>query len=323
MKLTTRPTVLPAVAAILILTAVACTPGGGSTGSTATPTQPPSGTPTAAPTAADTGPISYATGPADLVLQATAGGGLIPEWMRLTEMPNVSIYGDGRVVELVEAGGESDPLLPVLTEARLTPDGMALVLQAAREAGLMGPDRRYNLEGVYDLWSVWFTTNADGQSHRISAYALGFEDEAKLAPPDEMEARRKLDAFYGRVIDLRSWLPAGTIGADAPFQPAGTRVYVSRLVDWSTAGGGATPAPVTPKPGQDVREWPLDSPPDLFGVPISEKDPTWRCAVIDASGVKALGLETATRATRWQADGQMYQVVARPLLPDESGCPAG
>jgi hypothetical protein len=163
-------------------------------GGTAGPSPTPMATgPSATP--AETGPISHATGPTDLVLQATSGGGLLPQELRLAEMPNVSIYGDGRVVMLgLHGGGPGDPLLPELTETRLTADGMARILQAAREAGVLGPDRRFDLPDVYDLWTVWFTATTDGKPHRVSAYALGFEDEARLAPPDEMEARYQVVA---------------------------------------------------------------------------------------------------------------------------------
>lgn len=270
----------------------------------------------------DTGPISYATDPTDLVLQATSGGGLLPQSMRLVEMPNVSIYGDGRVVMLgAHDNGREDPLLPQLTETRVTADGMARILQAARDAGILGPDRRYELPDVYDLWTVWFTATADGKTHRVSAYALGFEDEDRLAPPGEMGAREKLDALYGQLVDLRAWLPAGTVGTDSAYRPAETRVLVTPLLDWSTAVAGATAAPASPRADQEVRDWPLVGPPESFGAAVGAHGEAWYCAVVGPDQVAALGLDTATRDTRWRAGEHLYQIVARPLLPDESGCP--
>lgn len=314
-----RVTALLAAAVVAAVAVAACTSGGlpSPSGSTA-----PSQSPSPAPTPADTGPISYATGATDLVLRVAQGGGLMQQSVRLAEMPTVSIYGDGRVVKDVSSGdAPTDPLLPKLTEARITPDVMAKVLQAAREAGLLEPDRRYDLPDVYDLWNVWFTTVADGQTHQISAYALGFSEESKLAPPGEMEDRKKLDDFFGKVIDLGAWLGPEAVGTEDAYVPSGTRVYVTRLVDWSTAGGGATPGPVKPRPGQEVRGWPLDSPPEVFGAPAGDHDGVWRCAVLDPKGVAALGLDTATKDTRWQVGDQLYQIVARPLLPDEKDCP--
>jgi hypothetical protein len=280
------------------------------------------GTPSPGATPADTGPISYATGPTDLVLQASSGGGLLPQSMRLAEMPDVSIYGDGSVVRLGSHGsGSRDPLLPQLTETHITADGMARILGAAREAGALGPDRRYNLPNTYDLWTVQFTVTADGKTHRVSAFGLGFKDEERIAPPGEMEARRNLDTLYGRLLDPRAWLPAGTVGTDSAFMPAGTRLFMTRLVDWSTAVGGATAAPASPRAGQEIRAWPFASLPESFGT-LVDTHQLWYCAVVGRDESAALGLSTAKWDTRWQAAGSLYQVVARPLLPDESGCPA-
>jgi len=282
------------------------------------------GTPGPSATPADTGPIPYATGPADLVLQATYGGGLLPQSMRLAEMPNVSIYGDGRVVTLGSHGNEAgDPLLPELTEARVTADGMSRILQAAREAGILGPDRRYELHDVYDLWTVWFTATAGGATHRVAAYALGFEGEEGLAPLGEMGARRKLAALYAQLVDLEAWLPVGAVGADSVYAPVATRVFVTPLVDWSTAVGDATPAPVEPRADQEVRDWPLATTPESFGASIGPHGDAWRCAVVGPDQVAALGLGTATPDTRWRVGDRLYQIVARPLLPDESACPTG
>lgn len=279
------------------------------------------GTPSPVATPVDTGPISYATRPTDLVLRASSGGGLLPQSMRLAEMPELSIYGDGSVVRLGAHGsGSRDPLVPQLTETHLTADGMARILGAAREAGVLGPDRRYDLPNTYDLWTVEFTVTADGKTHRISAFGLGFKDESRIAPPGEVDARRSLDKLYDRLLDPRAWLPAGTVGPDSAYVPAATRVYVTRLVDWSIAVGSATAAPASPRAGQEVRPWPFAALPESFGTLVSTGQ-LWYCAVVGQDESAALGLDTATWDTRWQAEGYLYQVVARPLLPDESGCP--
>jgi hypothetical protein len=316
---------LLAAAIVAAVAVAACTSGGlpSPGGSTVpTPSTAPSQSPSPAPTATGTGPITYATGSTDLVLQVAQGGGLMPQSMRLAEMPDVSIYGDGRVIKLVSSSNaQTDPMLPNLTEARVTPDGMARILQAAREAGLLRQDRRYDIPDLYDLWTVWFTVVANGQAHQVAAYALGFSEESMLAPPGEMEDRKKLDDFFGKVLDLGGWLGPEAVGTEDAYAPVETRVYVTRLVDWSTAVGGATPGPVKPRPGQEVRGWPLDSPPEKFGAPAGDHDGVWRCAVLDPKGVAALGLDKATKDTRWQAGDQLYQIVARPLLPDEPGCP--
>jgi hypothetical protein len=240
--------------------------------------------------------------------------------MRLAEIPEISVYGDGSIISLGSHGsGSRDPLLPQLIEAQVTANGMTQILGAAREAGALGPDRRYNLIDTYDLWTVEFTVTVDGQTHRMSAFGLGFKGEEQAAPPGEMAARRSLGQFYGRLLDLRAWLPTEAIGTDSAYRPTGIRLYLTRLLDQSAPVANATPAPATPAPGQEVRPWPFASLPESFGTPVSPGRP-WYCAVIGPDQSAALGLNSATWNTRWRAAGYLYQVVARPLLPDESGC---
>lgn len=306
------PTAAPVIVGIVALAiAVGCSPGTGSPPASATPTA----------TAAPTIPITHATGSADLVLRAAQGGGLLPMERRLAEMPTISIYGDGRVIRVVGArAGPTDPLVPELVESRLTPEGMTRVVAAAGDAGLLGPDRRLGLEGAYDLWSVTFTLTANGATHSTWAYALGFPDEAKLAPPDEMPARKALDELFGRLQDLPGWLGPGRVGPDSAHRPARMRVYVAPVMAWST-DAGATAAPATARAGQDVREWPLDAPPEVFGALVDEREGAWRCGLLESTAADSLGVGTATNDTRWQAGDRLYRVVARPLLPDEAGCP--
>ncbi len=304
----TIPRIIGIVALVI---AVGCTPGTGSPRATAAPT------PTAGPTTA----ITHATGSADLVLRVSSGGGLLPNERRLAEMPTISIYGDGRVIRVAEAGaGPADPLVPALVESRLTPEGMTRVLAAAGDAGLLGADRRFELDGVYDLWTVTFTLTANGPTHTTWAYALGFSEEAKLAPPDEMLTRKALDELFGRLLDLRGWLGAELVGPEAAHRPAWMRVYVAPVMTWPTEAG-TTPAPATLRPGQDVRDWPFDAPPDVFGAFVGEHDGTWRCGLLESEAAGRLGVESATNDTRWRAGDRLYRVVVRPLLPDEAGCP--
>ncbi|MEI8333717.1 MAG: hypothetical protein WCH74_07675 [Chloroflexota bacterium] len=317
---TGAPTRSPAIAAIVALAmVVGC---GQATGSPPASTTPPaSAAPTANGTAAPTAPITHATGSTDLVLRVADGGGLLPMEMRLAEMPATSIYGDGRVIRLTADGaGPTDPLVPTLVESRLTPEGLTLVLAAAGDAGLLGPDRRLGLEDVYDLWTVTFTLGANGATHTTWAYALGFPDEAKFAPPDEMAARETLGELFARLKDLPAWLGSENVGADAPYLPARMSVYVAPVMDW-TGTVGATPAPATARPGQDIRAWPLDAPPEMFGTLVDEHEGTWRCGVLEPEGTEYLGVGTATNDTRWQVGDRLYRVVVRPLLPDEAGCP--
>jgi hypothetical protein len=305
---------------------VACTSGTGSGGASppgpTAPTSAPTSALTSAPTQAPSpsveatprGTIAHATGVGDLVLRASQGGGLLPIDMRLTEIPDVSIYGDGTVVTVRAFGhGPTDPLGPTIARAKLTPEGMQRVLAAADQAGLRGPDRRYDLEDVYDLWVTSFQLKVDGATHRISAYALGFNEEGRLAPPEDVEPRARLLEFFQRLTDLRGWLGADAVTTDELYVAVETRVFVGPDDGWR----------IEATPGPDNRPWPLDILPEQFGTSLGEHWDGWRCAVLDGAGLKSLGVDTFTNGTRWQVMDKSYEARLRPLLPDESGCPSG
>jgi hypothetical protein len=70
------------------------------------------------------------------------------------------------------------------------------------------------------------------------------------------------------------------------------------------------------------RDWPFTRLPESFGTAV-DKHALWYCAVVGPDEAAALDLDTATWDTRWRAVGDLYQIVAAPILPDESGCPTG
>ena len=312
----TRSRAIALLVACLVLAGCAsgASPSAGSLAPTTAPSTVSSSTP-------GSGAIAYATGPTDLVVRASSGGGLLPPRMRLTQMPDVSIYGNGHIVQVGAHGSApADPLLPGLAESRISSDGLVRILGAARDAGLLGEDRRYELPDVYDLWSVTFTVTADGRTHSTWVYALGFSDELRFAPPADHAARKVLGALYGQLLDLRAWLGPDLVGEATPYTPAALRMYLAPVVEQALPGQ-PTPPPVTPRPGQDVRAWPLGSPPGAFGVAAGKHWNGWRCAVLTWDAAAPFGLATATHDTRWRAGDQLYELVIRPLLPEESGCP--
>jgi hypothetical protein len=314
---------------VLALAAGAIAGCGGLTGTAATTAAPTAtavgsaatAVTTASPSAVTARPtpsIVHAAGAADLVLRMAAGGGLLPTELRLGEMPDVSVYGDGTVLFATTAGLQpNDPLLPVVTMARLTPAGFERLLGAAAVAGIVGANHRYGLEGVYDLWTVTFTVDANGMSGTTSAYALGFSDEERLAPPADLPARRALRDLAGRLRDLPTWL-GSDLGVARPYEPAAYAVSFAPLVDWSGATGGS-PVPVTARPGQAVRAWPVGAP-DQFGTVAQSAGGSWRCAVLSRAAATSWDFASATADTRWTAGGMLYRVVVRPLLPEQSDC---
>jgi len=122
----------------------------------------------------------------------------------------------------------------------------------------------------------------------------------------EYRARQALAAFEGRLTDLQSWLPKGSVGTTAPYRVTGARVYI---------------APYRPDPSltEPPVRWPLTPSLASFGTPASG----YRCGPVTGKNWAVHLGPAAARATAispWISDGVRYGLVLRPLLPDESGC---
>ncbi len=169
------------------------------------------GTPSGEPSESPAGGIAYPTGANDLVIRLRYVGGFAPPSAHVLDLPVISIYGDGSVivpgaVPAIYPG----PALPNLQRATITTAGMQILLAAARDAGLLGPDAHYDMGGIMDASSSEFTVNADGSVHTISAYALfesgGREPQNPGADPAVTEARARLLTFQNQLGNLEALL---------------------------------------------------------------------------------------------------------------------
>jgi hypothetical protein len=294
--------------ALVAVVVAACTGTGG--GATANPSPEPSGSTT-------TGEISYPTGANDLVIRLRYVGGFAPPSAHLMDLPVVSVLGDGTVIvpgpQIMIYPG---PTLPNLQRATITPAGMQLLLAAARNAGLLGPDAHYDLGGIMDASSAEFTVNAEGRVHTVSAYALmeggGREPEMPGSnDPAAADARAKLSLFQGQLGSLEALLDT-QIGPWTPFEPESAQLLV-------TAGA--------PDDGQGLVQepiaWPLDDALATFGDALPTLMEGQRCGVVGAADLETLLplLGQANALTPW-ADGDVaFGIAVRPLLPAETGCP--
>jgi hypothetical protein len=293
------PRRLVAVPLVTLLVAGCSVAGGGASSS-------PSGSPS--PTG-----IAYPTGPADLVLRLRWVGGFAPAAYHLVSLPVISIYGDGTVIV---PGPQIDmypgPAVPNLQRATITPAGMQVLLEAAGEAGLLGPDAHYDLGGIMDASTAEFTLNADGRTHTVSAYALmegGGSPEG--TDPAEAAARAKLSLLQGQLGSLEALLDT-EIGAWTEYQADAVQLIVT---------------PGAPDDGQGLAQttiaWPLADDLAAFGAPLPALMPGQRCGVVSGGDVEVLRplLATANALTPWTDDGASYGIAVRPLLPAEPGCP--
>lgn len=261
--------------------------------------------------------VEHPTGPAELVLRVELVGGLLPPSESFRAIPEFSLYGDGT---LITPGPQVElyppPALPSVNVRSLTEEGVQVVLRAARQAGLLGPDRTYDYPFIADAPFTRFTVVAEGRRHVTSAYALGLEEGGDgFLSEEDRRARARLAEFRSRLAALESWLPAGSVGPDRPYRFDRLAVLV-------------LPAPSPAEPGleQPVAPWPLDSDLASFGQPLPEGSPApgLRCGVVEGAELERL-LAVARRTsvlTPWESGGSVYGLAFRPLLPDETGCPA-
>ena len=255
--------------------------------------------------------IEHPTGADQLILRVAYEGGFVPYEYTLGSTPFWSLFGDGM---LIVPGPQIEiypgPALPNLTATPVSEDGIQAILEAARDAGLMDGDANYGNQCIADAATTVFTTNADGTTTVVSAYALDVGEPAGTCGNDrDAEARAKLAAFQAKLTDLRSWLPNGSVGTERPYDPTEMRVY-------GRPDQGDAELP------QDPIEWPLEPPLDAFGEAAQDAPADTRCGVVTGEGLTTLlaAAQHANSLTPWTSGGTEYHLIFRPLLPDEHTC---
>ena len=256
---------------------------------------------------AASGGTSPPTARHDVILRIDVAGGFLAPEAQLRQLPVFALYADGR---LIVPGPQIEiypgPALPNLQVRTVSPAGVEAILAAAKAAGLFGPDRHYDTLRVADAPTTTFTLARDGIRHTVSVQALGILQPTQDEPADEVRARAKLSGLQSKLGDLSSWLPAGTLSKESPFRPVELRVYVFAYM-----------------PPQDLMQktvdWPLGS---LQGFQLLSNQMGIRCGTLTGKdlGQVLAAAGQANELTPWNADGERWELVFRPLLPDESGC---
>jgi hypothetical protein len=259
---------------------------------------------------------SEPVGPADqVILRIEYKGGFVPVESLMTTIPAFTMYADGRVITtgpMIEIFPQ--PALPNLRQLKLTPDGVQRVRDAAEAAGLADGSKSYDSSAITDVQSTVFTYGDGSSTNVVSAYALGF-DEPTVSEPEDLEARADLINLQSFLGNLSGELPPDEIAVpDAPYEIESIRIY-ARSYDESI---------VDPELVQVPMVWPLSIPLSEVGEPIGRGPlAETKCGTIgggDAERVVA-ALAQSNQLTPWESGGETYQLWARPLLPDESGCP--
>ena len=245
--------------------------------------------------------IDHPTGATDLVVRWETTGGFVAPESILGRIPSFSLYGDGT---LVTEGAQIDiypgPALPPLLEQHVSEAGIQAILAAAAAAGLTDGNVTFP-PCAADVPSTVVTVDAGGRSSVVTLGGL-----TPCAGSDRA-AERKVTAFLGTLATLPSWLPAGSIGPDRPYEPSAFRVFVRRY-----------------RPDPQLIERPVRWP----AAPLSSFDRTSStvegvtCGVVEGSDAASVlaAARNANHLTPWVSAGGRFSLVLRPLLPDESGC---
>ena len=226
--------------------------------------------------------------------------------------PFWSLFGDGT---LIVPGPQIEiypgPALPNLTATPVSEDGIQAILQAARDAGLMDGDANYGDMCIADAATTVFTTTADGS------------DVGRLRVRARRgRARRHLRERQGR----RRAREAGGVPGEAhrPAQLAPGRFARHRTLPTTRPRCACTSSRTKEIPNcRRTRSSGRSSHSlDAFGEAVENAPSETRCGVVSGEDLTTLlaAAKDANALTPWTSGGTEYQLIFRPLLPDEHAC---
>ena len=183
---------------------------------------------------------------------------------------------------------------------------MQALLRRAQAAGLLARGAidygDMGSVGVSDMPTTTLIVNARGRQVKRAAYALGVTGHGGRMTAAQTRARSALARFIAQ-------LPHGLRGAR--YAPHAIAAYVG-------------PFPGAPPTGSARVRWPLASNLASAGKPVSS-GLAYRCITVGGKDARTLlaVLRTANDQSRWIARPgatAVYQLIARPLLPDQRDC---
>jgi hypothetical protein len=230
-------------------------------------------------------------------------------------LPVLVVTADGRVltpgpVREIYPG----PLVAPFVERPINPNGVAALLQAAKDAGLLGPGTDFT-GGAMPMGAAAARLQivVDGVTHDV----VGDANAAVPCPPTQAcpevvpGTPAAFARYWYRLLDMAGWLEA-ELGPEQAYAPSSYAVIVGPPPEpWE----GATPV-----------VWPVAEPPlGAFGAPV-RGEPGTRCGI--AAGDLAAALQApfagATQLTPFVATptaSATRGLTVRALLPgDEDPC---
>lgn len=232
----------------------------------------------------------------------------LPPAATFNSAPSVLITVDGRVlsagaVEAIFPG----PLLGPTVERRITANGWARIVAAAREAGLLSGARDFT-GGQMPPGSLVTRLEiaADGRVYDLTGDASRILMCITTPCDPRPGSPEAFGGFVSRLIDLGSWL-GGDIGPEGRYVPDGYAVLVG-------------PPPDDQGLAQPAIDWPFEAGFGSFGMPLADGS-GGRCGTLtgeDATAVRG-PFAAATQITKWRdrSDGSFHGLVVRALLPGD------
>ncbi len=254
--------------------------------------------------AGNKGALEHPKGVNEVVLRVSAGGGFVTPQTNLRSVPQFTLYGDGTIIvtgPMIEI--YPGPALPNLQTIKVSEETIQAMLSAAQEAGLLANGVDYGRPGITDMPSTTITVNADGQTYESNIYALGVDAPSSGLSLEQQQARAAINELVGRFGDV-SGFEQGLSWTAYKFESL--RIYSS--------------AAMTDQ-GTDIQpnklDWPLG---DLSTLGEPTDPEGYRKAVVTGADLEKLRplLDQATEITVWNSAAKEYNVVFRPLLPDET-----
>jgi hypothetical protein len=227
------------------------------------------------------------------------GGFTSPDWL-LARIPQISIYGDGRIItEGPQIMIYPGPALPNLQVQQIDPAKVDQLVGQALAAGV-GSGTDLGTPGVADAPTTVIEVRTTKGVKTVSAVALNeaAPDDTSLTDPQK-QARAKLAAFVKQLTDVDAT-------DSQPYRPETLAAVVAVPMGKPAAGQPAAVA------------WPG---PALPGESISDQLKIGCVSVTGAELDKVLAAaKKANQDTLWASGGKQYRLTFRPLLPDETGC---
>jgi len=239
-----------------------------------------------------------------IVFQAQTGGGFVPMQAAATELPEVTVYGDGRVLVTEARDDRPFDVSPRLLLANASDEALRSLLSDAERSGLFADDVDFGQPMATDLPTTTVTLHTTGPAVHASAYALGFTQAPGGGITDAQAERR---AALRELIDA-----ARALGEDGePWTPDRVR---ATLFDPAGSQREGT-IPTAPWPGPPFDSFPASMPEGAVA----------RCLVIEGEAASTVWAAASERDSSWWTDpadrAVERQIVVVPVLPGTEGCP--